>query len=196
MQRLDYVEAVRFLFEALHGAHEREPFVGGLFNAYEAAVHYELFNAALARRLDETLQEESLGKGQTSCDLVFPLSNDDWLWVEVKMWWFLHQAYNSPYVMLGKTHDWPLIDWERLEYPPKGRQRALLLVRTWDDAAAKKKADEWRDGLIRLMAERGAPASPLVLALKERTYPGPKEHTRSGDVLLWCSCPTVSSPST
>ena len=189
MRRLDYSEVAPFLFNALQRAHEREPFVGGLFNAYEPAVHYELFNAALAERLDETLQEEPIRDGgQTSCDLVFPLIDNDWLWVEVKMWWFLHQAYDSPYVMLSKTHQWPCDDWCRLETLRKGKQRALLLIRAWDDAAAKQTADAWLDRLIPLMAESGAPAGPLVRTLKERTYPRPRAHTRTGDLLLWCSC--------
>lgn len=178
-------DAANFLFDALQGAHEREPFVGGLFNAYEPAVHYELFNAALARGLDDTWQEAALGKGQTSCELVFPLVGADRLWVEVKQWWFLLDAYASPYVNFRKTFGWPLADWERLAHPPVGRQRALLLIRTWDNDAGLAKAEDWLEGLKPMMARAGAPP-PLTRALKPRAYPAPKLHTRMGDAIL-CS---------
>jgi hypothetical protein len=183
---LDPKEASSFLLDALQAAHDREPFVGGLFNAYEPALHYELFNAALARGLDDTWQEEALGRGQTTCDLVFPLVGDDRLWVEAKMWWFLFEAYASSYVNYEKTRGWPLADWERLAHPPKGHHRALLLTRTWDNEAGLKKADEWLDGLTKMMIAAGA-SSPVSRSLKSRTYAGPHRHTRYGDVILWSS---------
>lgn len=183
---LEPTKAADFLLDALQAAHEREPFSGGLFNAYEPAVHYELFTAALGRGLDDTWQEEPLGRGQTTCDLVFPLVGEDRLWVEVKMWWFLFEAYASRYVNYGKTRGWPLADWERLAHPPKGRHRALLLIRTWDSDAGTQKAVEWLDGLKTMMTRAGAP-SPIARPLRSRAYRSPQPHTRAGDVVLWSS---------
>jgi hypothetical protein len=183
---LDPLEASPFLLDALQAAHERQPFVGGLFNAYEPALHYELFTAALARGLDDTWQEASLGRGQTSCDLVLPLSGAERLWVEVKMWWFLYEAYEARYLNFEKTRGWPLADWERLAHVPEGGHRALLLVRTWDSPIGKKKADDWLDDLMPMMGRAEAP-SPVARPLASRTYPAPHKHTREGDLVLWSS---------
>lgn len=166
--------------------------MGGLFNAYEVAVHYELLTAALAEGFHDTWQEASLGKGQTSCDLVFPLLEEDRLWIEVKQWWFLHTAFETSYVNFSKTKGWPLIDWERLASVPRGRQRAVLLLRSWDDEAGKTKADQWLNGLIPMMRQAGAPELPAFRTLKAYTYPGSRPHTRHGDAVLWSS--TMPSP--
>lgn len=179
--------AVQFLLDSLEIAHRREPFVGGLFNAYEIAIHYELFTAALAEGLHDTWQEAPLGNGQTTCDLVFPLQGNDRLWVEVKQWWFLHHAYETPYVNFGKTKGWPLVDWERLASIPSGTQRAVLLLRAWDDDKGKDKANEWLDSLVPLMKQSGAPELPEFRSLKAFTYPGSRSHTRNGDAILWSS---------
>jgi hypothetical protein len=175
-------ETTAFIFDSLRDAHERKPFVGGLFNAYEPAVHYELFNSALARGLNETSQERPIGKGQTSCDLVFPLADGEELWLEVKQWWFLSKAYASPYFMQTKCRGRPVGDWEKLG---EKRYRAVLLLRAWDDVVGEQRADAWVAGISPLIVGAQEVASMI---LKEYAYAGSRPHTRFGDALLWSSC--------
>jgi hypothetical protein len=102
------------------------------------------------------------------------------------MWWFLHKAYQSRYVNLAKTQRWPLEDWKRLANVPAGRQRALVLLRTWDSEMGQKTAKEWLDALSLLMTHEEAPP-PLSRRLMPRDYPAPNKHTRAGDIILWSS---------
>jgi hypothetical protein len=176
-----------FILDAAATAHERKPFVGGFFNAYEAAVTWELFNAALNRGLWNTGQEMPLGQGQTTCDLVLPLSEGKRLWLEVKMWWFLMNAYRRPYAVQSKTRSWPWTDWMRLPQDRKNH-RAVLLVRTWDDGqGAKAKAGDWLVQLAEMMADQRGATKYAKHPLKSFTYQGDQKHTRHGDLILWSS---------
>lgn len=172
----------RFLLASTTDAHERDLDVGGLFNAYEPAVHFALFTAALRRGLWDTTQEEPLGSGQKSCDLVLPLHDGRRAWVEVKMWWWLSEAYDQPYWMLSKSAGGPASDWKRLE--PKVRQgdaRAVLLLRCWDDVHGKAVADDWLRNEALLV---GRPSTDAAV-LDQVQYEGRRRHTRRGDVTLW-----------
>src|SRR5262245_53105126 len=126
-----------FLHNALRSAHERDKSVGGLFNAYEKVLHYEIFTACLRDGLWEATQEARLGKGQQACELKVPLDDATSAWIEMKMWWFLNRAYESPYTMEVKSLSWPALDWERLQdLTPVADTKVLLLMRCWDDDAA------------------------------------------------------------
>jgi hypothetical protein len=178
-------EVAPFILEAAVTAHERKPFVGGLFNASEAAVRWEIFNAALNRGLWNTGQEIALG--QRNCDLVLPLGGGKRLWLEVRMWWFLMNAFKRPYAVQSKSRSWPWADWVRL---PQDRMnhRGVLLVRTWDDGeGAKGKADDWRVQLAEMMAYQGGATKYAKHPLKSFTYRGDQKHTRQGELILWCT---------
>lgn len=174
--------AVPFILSALEKAHERAPRVGGLFNAYELAVHYEIFNAALAHGLDDTWQEAALPEGRGKCDLVLPLGTER-LWLEVKSWWFLHHAYKSPYVNQAKTTSWPASDWLRLAAE---EHRAVLLLRTWDGEGGKAEGDRRLEVLDGEMRRLGAPA-PVTHGLNLHSYKMPAGHWRAGDAIIWSS---------
>jgi hypothetical protein len=173
-------KASEFILSALREAHERNVAVGGLFNAYEKAVHYELLTAALRKGLGATKHEAYLGRRQY-CDFVFPLESAEEFWLEVKMWWFLEHVYQSPYEMMPKTQYWPVDDWERLRSKP---QRGVLLIRTWDNDKMREKADRWLDEITPRMKRDGQRIEPT----RESLAPAgndPRECRREGDMLLW-----------
>ena len=197
--------AIDWILNALVEAHERPRSVGGLFNGYEVALHYELFSAALRRGLHDTRQEEPLGHGQTSCDLVLPLVGGRWLWLEVKQWWFLDAAYQGGrYANQDKTRSWLVNDWMKLRnsHHSKDHEHALLLMRTWDTEDAYQLAEDWRgkvDSALSGMGARQHDPRPLKehVYVSAKAYDPKREanwrrgaattHTRRGDLITWSS---------
>lgn len=176
----DVAEWVSDLVVECHGRHD--PFVGGLFNAYEKAVHYELLTRLYQRGVWRAECERPIPGTGGKCDLVIPLDEGGRLWLEVKLWWFFLGPTVRAWTM-ERAKTWPVGDWEKLERC-NGR-RAVMLVRMWDDPG-RTQADRFLADLKPSMTARGAP-EPLRRELREFTYPAPLNYTACGDVHTWVS---------
>ncbi len=123
--------------------HDRELAVGGLFNAYEKALHFALITEAYRDGYWSAEQEQRLGRG-ARIDVCFALDERRKLWVEMKQWWFL---YNPAYAYwTAPTYRNSLLqDWEKLTVARQGGdRRAVMLMRAWDSTEqAKQDADNW-----------------------------------------------------
>lgn len=173
-----------FIFAALQKAHSERLSVGGLFNAYEPVLHYNIYCSALDEGSWDTTQEQPYGEGQKTCDLKIPLSDNASIWLEIKMWWFLFDAYESPYVMQSKTKYWPVDDWKRLQKIPKNDHRALLLMSVWDNDRGRNMASDWLSSLTDELRKNNVPAL-VNRQLDPAAYQGKYKHTRAGKLILW-----------
>jgi hypothetical protein len=176
------------LLKIVEAAHIRNRTVGGLFNAYEKVVHYEILTALYRKGLWTANQEMplELNKG-CRCDLMIPLG-DTRLFLEIKMWWFLYGRL--AFKTFGKPSDlqktWPANDWRKLKDGVSSQDhRGVLLMRSWDDKPDAVLAANSR--LLELQQELetiGAP-TPMVKDLAAFSYPAPWNCTVSGDAHLW-----------
>ncbi len=152
-------EAVRRLIGFLETAHLARLHSGGLFNAYEKAVQYELINSLYAAGLWGATVEHPLPTRSGRCDLVIPLGDDRKLWVELKMWWFLYKKSPWQFASVRKVLPWPKGDWEKLECVTKqAHDRAVVLLRFWDDhESAKATSSAWFTELMHEWQDAPAP---------------------------------------
>ena len=160
--------------------HERGPFVGGLYNAYEKAVHYGLATEALRAGYLETDQELPIGRTREKCDVVLK-GNDTEVWIEVKQWWFLYEPYHD--WTLEKYKNSILSDWDKLRHL-KNAPRAVMLLRTWDATEeSKKEADAWLGDIAAKLEHKGG--IHATRDLKHCTFVRTVRYDFRGDVHVW-----------
>jgi hypothetical protein len=172
------------VMKLLQDFHSQLKDVGGVFNAYEKALHFGILTEAYRRGWWEADQE--VGHGAGKCDCVLPVRGGGRLWLEVKQWWFLHSP-TYPWVTLPKMRLSPIDDWAKLH---RGKMEAndlaaVLLMRAWDtEPSAKSEADEWlRDLRTAFEATKGPcrAREPVTIPLDAVDNPR-KLH---GDLHVW-----------
>lgn len=212
-KRMDEPTAAQALCDLLARAHARRSGTGGLYNACEKAVHYELLSEIYADGVWGTRAEVPITarrqgpppsgdrprsavacdrraprrrRGERRCDLVIPLIDATELWVEAKIIWF---AYTGPhaYWTLDKYKTSPGDDWAKLEMAvERGQRRAVLVLAAWDlGRGGASDAKKWLSHTTAALRSQGARLRGSAdLAPFDFPYSGGIQQLR-GRVLCW-----------
>lgn len=168
--RLASKDAGKQLCELVQASHELAAGVGGLFNAYEKALQYQLQTGLFQKDILGTRAEVSIPGRGGKCDLVVPLQPVGFLWLELKLMWF---ADGEPhrYTSATKVHHSPRRDWLRLrKVTASGDRRGVLVLCGWDDSpGCRRRAQAWLTGLSKYLIRHGA-RRPAVRPLSKYAF--------------------------